>query len=183
MHTCAEYTYRTNRQNVIDGLSRNQYVTTKILFVIAMALFATIITFIAAFVTGISSGSAISFEGFRYIYYFFIQSVAYFGLAFLLALLLKKTALTIGLFFVYSLIIENVLERYLNKINIGIERIGCFLPLSSSKHLLMPEDLKVMLKMVNLGDSHPEYAYLVASIIYIVLCGWACYYRYRKQDL
>jgi hypothetical protein len=148
-----------------------------------MALFATIIMFISAFITGISSESGISFEGFRYIYYFFIQAVAYFGVAFLLALLLKKTALTIGLFFVYSLIIENILESYINKIDTGIEKIGGFLPIASSEHLLIPEELKAMLNMVNMGDPHSEYAYIVASIVYLVLCGWACYYRYEKQDL
>jgi hypothetical protein len=149
-----------------------------------MALFATIIVFISAFITGIMSDSDISFRNFKYIYYFFVQAVVYFGVAFLLALLLKKTALTIGLFFVYSLIIENVLERYINKINIGIEKIGGFLPVSSSEHLLIPKELKELLyTTVNIGDTHSEYAYLIASIVYIVLCGWACYCIYKKQDL
>jgi ABC-type transport system involved in multi-copper enzyme maturation permease subunit len=183
MHTCSEYTYRTHRQNVIDGLSRNQYITTKILFVIILALFSTIATIISVFVTGISLGIDISFEGFRYIYYFFIQTTAYISLAFLFALLLKKTGLTTGLFFIYSLIIENVLEIYINKINIGIDKIGQFLPLSSSEHLLMPGSVKTALNIADMGNAHSEYVYFIVSIIYIILCYLACYYRYRKQDL
>jgi hypothetical protein len=187
MHTCSEYTYRTHRQNVIDGLSRNQYITTKILFIIVLALFSTIITIIMAFVMGILLGVDISFDSFRYVYYFFIQAVAYISFAFLFALLLKKTGLTIGLFFVYSLIIENILERYINKINIGIDKIGEFLPLSSSEHLLTPDSnnniVKAMLKTVNLVNSNYEYAYIIMSIVYIVLCYFVCYYRYKKQDL
>jgi hypothetical protein len=183
MHTCSEYTYRTNRQNVIDGLSRNQYITTKILFVIALALFSTILTFITAFVIGISSDSAISFKDFRYMHYFFVQAMAYLSFAFLFALLLKKSALSIGVFFIYSLIIENILERYINKIDIGAGKMGGFLPLSSSDHLLLPDSVKTVLKMVNMGDSQPEYLYLIMSIVYIVLCYLVCYYRYEKQDL
>jgi hypothetical protein len=183
MHTCSEYTYRTHRQNVIDGLSRDQYITTKLLFVITLALFSTIVTIITAFIMGISLGVDFSFEGFKYIYYFFIQATAYISLAFLFALLLKKTGLTTGLFFIYSLIIENVLERYINKMHIGIDKIGEFLPLSSSEHLLMPDSVTTVLSMANMGNSYSEYAYLTSSIIYLILCCLACYYRYRKQDL
>jgi hypothetical protein len=183
MHTCSEYTYRTHRQNVIDGLSRNQYITTKILFVIALALFSTILTFVTAFIIGISSNTAISFKGFKYLYYFFVQAMAYISFAFLFALLLKKSALTIGLFFIYALIIENILEKYINRINIGIDKIGGFLPLSSSDHLLLPGKVKSALDMVNMGDAHSEYVYLAVSIVYIALCCLVCYYRYEKQDL
>jgi ABC-type transport system involved in multi-copper enzyme maturation permease subunit len=151
--------------------------------VVALALFSTIVTIIAAFIMGISLGVVTNFDGFRYIYYFFIQAIAYISFAFFLALLFKKTGLTIGLYFVYSLIIENILERYLNKINIGIENIGDFLPLSSSDHLLRPDLVNTALNMAQMGNTHSEYAYIISSIIYIALCCWACYYKYKKQDL
>jgi hypothetical protein len=154
------------------------------LLIVALALFATIITAISAFVTGLSSDSAVSFENFKFVFYFFIQTVAYLGVAFLLALMLKKAVLTAGLFFVYALIIENILEKHLNKISIaGIEKIGGFLPISSSEHLLLPDEVKTAMRMVNMGDAHSEYAYLAASLVYIALCFYACYYRYQKQDL
>ncbi|MDR3245381.1 MAG: ABC transporter permease subunit [Prevotellaceae bacterium] len=174
MHTCSEYSYRTHRQNIIDGLSRNQYITTKILFVVALALLSTILTFISAFVIGLSSDTTISFVDFRYIYYFFIQSLMYISLAFLFALLLKKSALSIGIFFIYSLIIENILERYLSKIN-----AGDLLPLSSSDHLLSLQVISTFIPK----DSKPEFVYVIVSIIYIILCYAICYYRYEKQDL
>jgi ABC-type transport system involved in multi-copper enzyme maturation permease subunit len=183
MHTCSEYTYRTHRQNIIDGLSRNQYVTSKILFVIVLALFSTILTAICAFCIGISGETAVSFHDFRYIYYFFIHAVMYLGLAFLFALLFRKAALTIGIFFVYSLPLENILERYLNKLNTGIDSIGHFLPLASSDHLLLFDRLKAAMNLMNMGAARPEYVYLTVSIAYIVLFGFICYYRYNKQDL
>jgi ABC-type transport system involved in multi-copper enzyme maturation permease subunit len=153
--------------------------------VIVLALFSTILTAVCAFIIGIWGDTPVSFENFRYIGYFFIQAVSYIGLSFLFALILKKSALTIGIFFIYSLIIENILDKYLNKINIdiGIDNLGHLLPLSSSDHLLIFSDLKTMMSMTGMGASEPEYVYLTASVIYIILCGLACYYRYKKQDL
>jgi ABC-type transport system involved in multi-copper enzyme maturation permease subunit len=168
---------------VIDGLSRSQYITAKILFIVVLALFATVITFISAFVMGISSYSSVSFEGFRFIFYFFVQTIAYLSFAFLFALTIKKSAPAIGIFFIYSLIIENILEKYINKIITGIDKTGGFLPISSSEHLLLPDKVKNLLKIVNISDPHPEYAYLIASIVYIALCYFTCFYRYKKMDL
>jgi hypothetical protein len=174
MLTCSEYTYRTNRQNIIDGLSRNQYVTTKILFVIALALLSTILTFLSAFIIGLSSDSAVSFTNFRYIYYFFVQALMYISLAFLFALLLKKSALSIGIFLIYSLIFENILQyKFFNKLN-----VGDLLPLSSSKQLLAPSVLNMVTDNIK-----PEIVYVLVSITYIAICYAICYYKYEKQDL
>jgi ABC-type transport system involved in multi-copper enzyme maturation permease subunit len=174
MHTCSEYTYRTSRQNIIDGLSRNQFVTTKILFVIALALLSTILTFFSAFFIGLSSDTAVSFVEFKYIYYFFLQAVMYISLAFLFALLLKKSALTIGIFFLYSMIFENILQfQFFNKLH-----VGDLLPLASSEQLLIPTSFNV-----TNTDIKSEAVYVIASIIYIALCYVICYYRYEKQDL
>jgi ABC-type transport system involved in multi-copper enzyme maturation permease subunit len=188
MHTCSEYTYRTHRQNIIDGLSRSQYITAKLLIVAALALLSTALTAVCAFVIGLNGDMPVAFNGIKYIFYFFIQTVTYLEISFLLALVLKKSALTIGLFFTYSLVIENILELYLNKIfnRLGFEwaeNLGHLLPLSSSDHLLVPDSIKTAVNIANMGAQKPEYVYLAASIAYIVLCGAACYYRYKKQDL
>jgi hypothetical protein len=133
---------------------------------------------------GMSEDAAFSFENFRYIFYFFVQATAYLSFALMFALLLKKSVLTVGMFFTYSLIIENIMEMYINKIDVfGIDKIGGFLPISSSEHLLLPEQIKSMMNLANMSGSQSEYAYLIASIVYIGLCYLACYYRFQKQDL
>ncbi|MDR0386014.1 MAG: ABC transporter permease [Prevotellaceae bacterium] len=184
MHTCSEYTYRTNRQNIIDGLSRDQYITSKILFMTALALFSTLLTAVCAFLVGMYGDASVSFKNFKYIYYFFVQALLYIELSFFFALMFKKAALSIGLFLVYSFIIENILERYLNKISSGIGNIGYMLPLSSSDHLLQFDYVRKALSSINMGEyPKSEYVYLMVSIAYIILIGLVCYFRYRKQDL
>lgn len=174
MHTCAEYTYRTHRQNIIDGLSRNQYITTKIMFVVLLALLSTLLTFLSAFVIGLSADAPVSFANFKYIFYYLVQALAYISLAFLMALVFKRAAVTIGIFFLYSMVFENVLERYLNKIN-----IGDLLPLASSDHLI---NFPILSEFIS-APKHSEYLYLSLSLCYIVLMYVFCYYKYQRQDL
>lgn len=175
MHTCAEYTYRTNRQNIIDGLNRKQYVTSKILFVVAISLFSTLIVFLCAFFIGLSSKTTVLFTQIKFIFYFFIQSLVYLTLALMLALFIKKSILTTGIFLLYSMIIENILERRINK----IFEIGDLLPLASSDHLITTPYITEFI-----GEpAHSEYVYLLLSLCYIVLMCFICYYKYEKQDL
>ncbi|MDR1864398.1 MAG: ABC transporter permease [Bacteroidales bacterium] len=176
MHTCAEHTYRTHRQNVIDGLSRGQYVTAKILFIVAMALFSTAVIFLTALFLGWLSGSEISFQGFRYVLYSFVQSLSCMGLAFLFALLFKRSAVVTGIFFSYVFIFKNVLEHYLNKLG-----AGDFVPLISSDNLTPIANTFV--RDLIRHDYKPEGLYLALSLLYIILFYSFCYYRYKKQDL
>ncbi|MDR2131121.1 MAG: ABC transporter permease [Odoribacteraceae bacterium] len=175
MHTCAEYTYRTHRQNIIDGLSRDQYITAKVLFVLGLALFSSGVTFVVAWFIGSLSGAPFSFEGCKYMGYFFIHAVMFLGLALLFALFLKRSAITIGIFVTYWLVIENVAEKYLCK----LDDFGQLVPLGSSEHLLALDAYRI----VSLVHLMPERFYLSAAVVYIVACYAACYCRYRKQNL
>ncbi|MDR0559980.1 MAG: ABC transporter permease [Prevotellaceae bacterium] len=175
MHTCSEYTYRTGRQNIIDGLTRKQYVATKFVMVVALALFTTILVFLFAFIFGIFSNIEFNFEALKYIVYYFIQSLVYLVLAFTLALFLKRAILSLSIFIVYSLIIDNYLDSKFNKI------IGGLLPLSSCDHLI-PMPFSGGIEWLNYS-SKPEYVYLIFTCIYLCLFCFACFYRYEKQDL
>jgi ABC-type transport system involved in multi-copper enzyme maturation permease subunit len=176
MHACSEHVYRTHRQNVIDGLSRGQYVTAKLLLVIGLALFSTLLVFLLAFALGLAGGKPVSFAGFGHVGYFFVQAMMYISLAFLVALVVKKSALAIGLFCFYAFVIENMLEKYLDKVH----HAGQLLPLASSDHLLAPGRL---MKIADMDTAWSTPALLLASAVWIGLCLLACYYKYGKQDL
>lgn len=179
MHTCAEYTYRTHRQNIIDGLTRRQYITTKLSMVVAFALITTLTVYISASIMGTFSGAPFTFIAFKYIFYYFIQATMYLSLAFLLALLLKRAILSLGIFLTYVLIFENILEYKLAK-KFDVAIISDLLPLSSTDHLI-PAPFKDML-MTGFTPK-PEIVYIIASFVYIAACAAICFYRYEKQDL
>jgi ABC-type transport system involved in multi-copper enzyme maturation permease subunit len=173
MHTCAEYTYRTHRQNIIDGMSRAQYVSVKILLIVALALLSTLLVVVSALLVG-SYENGFSMAKFQYIPYFFLQALTYIGLAFLLSLLMKKTALTIGIFFMYALVLKFILEHYLNK---ALDA-GDLSPLVSVDSLI---PLPMFASFI--GNLKPEPVYFVVSIAYLAIFAAVCYYRYKKQDL
>ena len=101
-----EYSFKTHRQNVIDGWSRKEFILVKILMTVIVALVSTLAVFLTALLFGIYEGvSSVSFEKIEYIGYFFIQSLSYTSIALLFSILFKRSGLSIGFYFLYSLIL------------------------------------------------------------------------------
>src|SRR5436190_5214825 len=70
-----EYNYKTHRQNIIDGLTRQQFVAVKILLGLTIALLTTISCLLIALYFGSYYSSSVSFKGIEYIGYSFIQTL------------------------------------------------------------------------------------------------------------
>lgn len=109
-----EFTYRTHRQNVIDGWSRDTFIKTKIVSVFILAAVATIWVGLMAFVIGLISGGSINLNKIQYIGFFFLQCVSIFMVALLISTLVKRAALSIAIFIAYVYIIENILGAIIN---------------------------------------------------------------------
>jgi len=96
---CNDFNYRTYKQNVIDGLSKNQVIISKFLLITTIAIAVTAYTIILGVIFGsIHSDSMDLFEEFHYVGIYFIQTIGYFTLAFLISILLKRPALSIIVF-------------------------------------------------------------------------------------
>ena len=81
---CNELTFRTQRQNIIDGMSRGQFVAGKCFFLSFLALMVSLYTTIVGAIFGLWDGGSLNFVkdiGFMGIY--FIQTLGYFSVAFL----------------------------------------------------------------------------------------------------
>ena len=72
-----EFTYRTHRQNVIDGWSRNQFINVKLMEVFLLSLVMTLVVIITTIVFGYSnknvSASVSVFNQSRFAGFFFIE--------------------------------------------------------------------------------------------------------------
>jgi len=117
---CNDFNYRTFKQNVIDGLSKQQVIASKFIFLIALAIAVTVYTVLLGLLFGsiYSDGGSI-FGDFYYVGIYFIQTIGYFTIAFLFAILLKKPALSIILFavafifkFVFYLALGETISQY-----------------------------------------------------------------------
>jgi hypothetical protein len=104
--------YNTLRQNIIDGISKRDYVMSKLLFIIAMAGLSTLLLFTLGLINGSMYshvwGVEYIFDELEFLFVFFYEVVIYCVLAFLLTLLIKKTGFVIVLLFLYTFMFEPI---------------------------------------------------------------------------
>jgi len=175
--TANEFTFRTHRQNVIDGWSRLQFFHAKILLVFAFSVAATVYVFILGAIFGYANSGSFSsmFEGVEKVFYFFLFSLNYLGFALLASIVIRRSGLSIGMFLLYIFIIKNILKGVLNFTN-NDWNVGNYLPLQSCSELL-PFPLFEMLKGLMKQGPQPTTAYVLASI------AWAIIYYFAGRGI
>lgn len=98
-----EYTYRTIRQNVIDGLSKHEFIWSKMLMAGALSLVSTLTLFLFGIFTGLiysyDTSISVIFEDVFFLGVFFLQLFTYLLFVMMLATLVKKPMLTMALMF------------------------------------------------------------------------------------
>lgn len=167
--TTNEYSFRTNRQNVIDGWSRLQFFHAKVLVVFALAIVATLYLFLLGMLFGwLNSGYLYGLFGhFRQVGYFFILSLDYLGFALLIAILVRRSGLAIGLFLLYSMIIENILRSIIN--HFADKPYGNLLMLQSSDELLPFPLMQMAGKMMGMGQEISMNIYAITAVAWCII--------------
>lgn len=141
-----EYSYKTLKQNLIDGLSKKEFILSKFYTVIAFALVSTIFVFVVSLVLGLVYSDynelAIIFSDLDYLLAFFIKLVGFFSFGLFLGILVKRSAFAVGAMFVW-LIIEGMFKGYLywsfkdaTNTSEKVDAIMQFLPLEAMSNLI-----------------------------------------------
>lgn len=185
-----EYSFRTSRQNIIDGWSRHEFISVKLALALIIALVSTLLVIITAMGFGLLSGTDFSLNKFSHVGFFFLKALSYNMFAVLIAVLVKKTGFAIGLYFIY-LGAENFISQMLDilsmklkldkKIDLG--SVGDYLPMNASDGLLTFPDNP--LKSLAKGALPTDYFWLVVgfAIFYLFLFIWWSWKKYLKADL
>jgi len=105
---CNEFTYKTLRQNIISGLSRLEYLLSKIYFILVLSLGTTIVIFLLGLVLGFIHSSNPSagkiFDSYiQFLPGYFFQTFTYLIFAFFIAFLFKKSSLSIIALLFYTM--------------------------------------------------------------------------------
>ncbi|MEO6832207.1 MAG: ABC transporter permease [Chitinophagaceae bacterium] len=181
--TCNEFTFKTNRQNVIDGWSRMDFFQSKVLLVLTFSLITTLFVFLLGVIFGLSkSGSATGmFNHLEALGYFFILSLNYLGAALFMALWIRKSGLTISLYLLYAMIIEYAAASIINH-STGT-KIGNLLPLQASDELLPFPLMKMAQSMIGKTEGFSDYTYVIASLVWIAIYYFAARSMMLKRDL
>jgi len=114
--TSNEYRYQTLKQNLIDGLSKKEFILSKFYTVIAFALISTLFVFVVSLTLGILYSDynefSIIITDLEYLFAFFIKLVGFFSMGLFFGILVKRSAFAVGAIFVW-LILENIFKGYL----------------------------------------------------------------------
>jgi len=168
----------TARQNIIDGLSRRQWLFTKIGLAKVLALYSTLVVIIMCLIVGFSQGEKIElsqiFNRSEFILAYFFELLTYFIYAMFLAIILKRTGLAIILLLVYDFILEPIISWSLP------EKVRGFMPMNAIDNLNRFPFLRYVDGSVPVDLSAEQ---LIWAVAYGIIFSIFSYLILKKRDL
>lgn len=108
-----EITYKTFRQNIIDGLNRVEFMFSKILMIFVLALANTLLVFIAGLINGLIYSHDVSlgaiFSNMQFLGAFLLNVFTFLIFSFLIGLLIKRTGIAIVFLGIYVTFLEPII--------------------------------------------------------------------------
>ena len=187
-----EYSYGTLKQNLIDGMSKAEFIQSKFLTVVLFASVSTIFIFIMSLILGFSFSSytefSIVFSDLEYLLAYFIKLVGFFSFCLFLGILVKRSAFALGFLLVWNIIegiVKGVLTFKIFPESTTAASIMQFFPLESMSNLII-EPFTRLSVVKNLGtqiglDNVKKYDVELSSLI-IVLC-WTVIFIFLSHRL
>jgi len=193
-----EYSYRTLKQNLIDGLSKKEFVLSKFLTVILFAVISTLFLFIVSMILGLSFSDyneiGIIFSDMEYLFAYFLKLVTFFSFCLFLGVLVKRSAFALGfliIWFIIEKIIYGLLEWEFFRGTDIADNISQFFPLEAMSNLIKEPFTRlgaVQSAANQLGDSFTKTYDVELSAVVIVLV-WTFLFIYwsyailKRRDL
>jgi ABC-2 type transport system permease protein len=180
-----EYTYKTNRQNIIDGWSRREFMFAKMTDVVILTVIVTLLSTIVALIIGLTNTEDAKASHWSMSYYiglFALQTFSQLSIAFTVGLLLRKSFIALAVFSFYFIIVEpiavNVL-RYKFENNAGE-----YFPLEISQRLLPKPAFIGRIDEAAYQASLNAVKYHVGYTLALVLLTWSfCFWLNNRRDL
>src|SRR5690606_3504001 len=98
-----EYSNKTIKQNLIDGLSKKEFILSKFYTTILLSGISTLFLFVMSLILGLIFSSyteiSIIFSDLEYLLAFFIKLVGFFSFCLFLGILVKRSAFALGFLF------------------------------------------------------------------------------------
>ncbi len=178
-----EYSFKTIRQNMINGMSKAEFLLSKLLLILVISVILTFLLGLVTFIIGISHTSGITLQLIlqksSFIVGFFITILCFQVLALFFAFMLRNTGLSIALFTLYVFIVEPIVFYFLKSPIVHKNGISPYLPVNSILRVTEYPAIPVLKQVMGLTlqDSvsmsiclYPLiYAILFIATVYIVL--------------
>ncbi|BFM41881.1 ABC transporter permease [Flavobacterium sp. CFS9] len=193
-----EYSYGTLKQNLIDGLSKKEFVLSKFLTVVLFALASTIFVFVMSVILGLCFSSYTEFDvivmDLDYLLAFFVKLTGFFAFCLFLGILVKRSAFALGFLLVWS-IIEGIAKGVLifkifPESSVG-QTIMNFFPLEAMSNLIIEpfsrlsviRSIGTQIGVENTKDYGVHYTSIIIVLIWTFLFVYFSYKLLKKRDL
>ncbi len=143
-----EYSHKTLKQNLIDGLSKKEFILSKFYTVVAFAAISTVFVFLVSLVLGYVYSDynefSIVFSDLEYLLAFFIKLVGFFSFGLFMGILVKRSAFAVGGIVIWF-IAESIFKGYLfwqfknsdfSEVSERVNSVMRYLPLESMSNLI-----------------------------------------------
>ncbi len=198
-----EYTYGTLKQNLIDGLSKKEFILSKfyvvLAFAVASTLFVAIMTLILGYTFSAYDEFSIVFSDLDYLLAYFIKLVAFFSFCLFIGILVKRSAFALGFLIAWSIGEKifygffkfNVLNGTHKTENFADQLIR-FFPMESMSNLIKEPFTRLnAVKTIEnaLGGSQNIKIYdvqiseIAIVLVWIVVFNLTSFYILKKRDL
>jgi ABC-type transport system involved in multi-copper enzyme maturation permease subunit len=193
-----EYSYGTLKQNLIDGLSKKEFIASKFLTVIVFSAVSTIFIFVMSLILGLSFSSytefGIIFSDMDYLIAYFVKLVGFFSFCLFLGILVKRSAFALGFLLVWNIlegIAKGLLKLQIFPNNDNDEYITQFFPLESMSNLIVEPFTRLSLVksigsqmgIENTKDYSVHWFGILIVILWTIIFILLSYNLLKKRDL
>ena len=192
-----EYSNKTLKQNLIDGLSKKEFILSKFYMVLAFSLISIAFVFIVSLVLGYIYSSytefSIVFTDLEYLLAFFVKLVGFFSFGLFLGVLIKRSAFAVAtmvVLFLIEFISWSVVSAYNRGTDLA-DNIYQYMPFKSLWNLIDEPGsrLSAVQALANQIEEDLSYDYAVHWYEIAIVLGWSAlfiflsYQLLKKRDL
>ena len=184
-----EFGTRTLRQNIIAGLLRREYYLSKVYFILAVCLGATLYYALIALSYGFTHTPSVYtstvMQNIDYIPRYFLMCLGYMSFGFLLGVWIRRTGIALFLYFSYVMFLELIL-RWVVHLKLFEHKTMQFYPLNAIEDLVpipISDVAEGFEKQFDFNFFLSPTEAVIASSIYISLFLFLAYRLLERKDL
>lgn len=182
-----EYSNKTIKQNLIDGLSKKEFILSKFYTIVFFSLLATILIGVGSFFIGLYYSSyteaSIIFRDTEFLLAYFVKLVGFFSLCLFFGMLVKRSAFALAFIFILYILEWIIFSIVLKATSSDIAwKVKNFLPLESMYNLIeQPFQRVIMTKYPDQIDMAYDYAVHWYEIV--IVLGWTAVFVFLSYVL
>ena len=193
-----EYSYGTLKQNLIDGMSKKEFVASKFIAIVLFAGISTLFVFVVSLILGLVFSSfneaGIIFSHMEYLLAYFLKLVGFFSFCLFLGVLIKRSAFALGflfLWFAFENISYGIIKYNFLNGNPLVDKVYDFFPLMSMSNLIVEPFTKLsaiktignQIGIANIKDYTVHFSSVIIVLIWTAIFVFLSYKIIKKRDL